>query len=325
MQHLSGETVPLISHKLCSDIPAAMSGARGVFYHNQLYLGGHTSSVKTDSTLYAYCPDIDIWKVLSPCPLAWFAMAVWRDQLILLGGKEANSEGSAMTNKVFVWEDGKWEPTLPPMLIARVSPLAVVHKNYLAVAGGGKGCLGESVEVLESSTLQWSTVSSLPMNCFSHTSTVCGSDLYLLHLDTGRILQASVPAFVSQREEPHLVTESSLLTSEDESASLDMRDIEAGSIWRQLPRPPVMPLRLTNLGGYIVVFSPSHGSSEEDMVVHGYFPETNSWCSVGRLPATTSSAACVPAPDNKLYVAGGGSSNSQYSQKLYQASVRLTT
>lgn len=326
MQHLSGETVPLVSHTTCSDIPTGMSSAYGVFYHNQLHLGGHTSNAKADSILYAYSPDIDIWKVLPSCPLKWFAMAVWRDQLILLGGKEANSKKSAMTNKVVVWEDGKWEPSLPPMLIARVSPIVVVHGTYLAVAGGRRGYLGGSVEVLESSTLQWSAVSPLPMNCFLHTATVCDDHLYLLDLKTGRILQANISAFVRQEEETTLITDSSLLdeSSELESVYSEMNETEVGSIWRPLPRSPVTPLRLTTVGGYIVVFS--HGNSGEgNLTVHGYFPETNSWYLMGKLPAVTSSTACVTCPEKQLYLAGGDCINSQYSQKLYQATLKTST
>ena len=320
-QYLSGETTPLLGHWTCSDIPTGMSSVQGVVYHNKLYLGGHTSSAKADSMLYAYCPDIDIWKVFPPCPLKWFGMAVWRDQLILLGGKEANSKKSAITNKLVVWEDGKWVYSLPPMLIARVSPLVVVHENHLALAGGGH--LGRSVEVLESSTMQWCRVSSLPINCFPHLSTVCGDHLYLLHPETGRILQAHVPTFVRQKEE-YPITDSSSFASKDESMSSETRDIiEAGSMWRQLPRPPVVPLRLTTVGGYIVVFS--HGNRKEDLAVDGYFPETNSWCLMGRLPATMSSAACISSPEKQLYIAGGDSINPQFSQKLYQATLTLTT
>ena len=323
MQGLSGETAPLLNYRPCSDIPTCMGVTHGVFYHNQLYLGGQTNNSKTDSMLYVYCPDIDIWKVLPPSPLKWFAMAVWRDQLVLLGGKEANSKTSTLSNKVVVWEGGQWEPSLPPMLNARVSPLVMAHENYLALAGGRNDLLGRSVEVLESNRLQWCTVSSLPMNCYLHTSAKCGHYIYLLHLRTGRILQATISAFVTQKEEACLMRDSSSLAVETESISSEMGDFETGSIWSPIPKPPVIPLRLTTVGGYIVVFC--RENKDEDFTVHGYFPETHSWCLVGRLPAVSSSAACITSPEKELFIAGGDSSSSKYSHKLYQATITVTT
>ena len=114
-----------------------MKDACGVFYKKQLHIGGGcTGNPKADSMIYAYSPDVDMWKVLPPCPLKWFAMAAWNKQLVLIGGKEVGGESqtqqSAMTTKLAVWQSGEWEFSLPPMQVARVSPTAVSHGRHLA-------------------------------------------------------------------------------------------------------------------------------------------------------------------------------------------------
>ena len=74
--------------------------------------------------VYAYSPGVDMWKVLPPSPLKWFSMAAWNNELVLIGGKEESTKQPTMTNKLAVWKNNKWEFSLPPMSIARLSPLA---------------------------------------------------------------------------------------------------------------------------------------------------------------------------------------------------------
>lgn len=321
-QGLSGQPNSLLQWKACSEIPIGMKDVCGAFYNKQLHIGGGcTGNPKADSMLYAYSPDVDMWKVLPPSPLKWFAMATWNKKLVLIGGKELGS-AEKMTNKVAVWEKSKWEFSLPPMLIARVSPTAVSHGRYLAVAGGRRGYLGCSVEVLDSSSMQWSRIPAVPINALPHTSAVCSNKLYLMHQKTGKILYADIPTFVKQKREDFIPDSSSLedLSDSGESVSSDIYDNEITAIWQPIPKPPVLPLRIASVGGYLAVFS--HGNSGEgNLAVHAYFPETNSWYQVGKFPEATSNISCFTSPDSKLYIAGGDSIKSQYSQKMFQAAM----
>lgn len=303
-----------------------MKDACGVFYNNQLYVGGGcTGSPKADSILYAYSSDMDIWKVLPPCPLKWFAMAAWNNQLVLIGGKEIKIEHTkktSMTNKVLVWEKGKWKFSLPPMLLARVSPTALSHRKYLAVVGGRRGYLGHDVEVLDSSSMEWHRIPSVPIIALPHTTAVCGNHFYLMHQKSGKILHTDIPTFVKQKREELKVDTSSLEEPSDsgESTSLDIYENEISSIWHAISKPPVSPLRLASVGGYLTVFS--HGTSGEgNLAVHAFFPETNSWYPIGKFPGVSSSISCLTSSENKLYIIGGNSINSQYSQKIFQAAM----
>ena len=336
-QGLSSQPSPLLQWKTCSDIPAGMKNAFGVFYNGQLHVGGGcTGNPRADSTVYAYSPDVDMWKVLPPCPVKWFGMTVWNDQLVLLGGKEENSKKAVMTNKLVTWENGKWEFSLPPMLVARVSPIAMSYEKYqpkyLVVAGGRRGYLGYSVEVLDSTSMQWHHMPSLPISCQPHTTMVCGNHLYLMQQKMGKILHTDIANFMKQKEE--FKTES--MSMEDlsdsgeshsgESISSDSYETEVSPIWQQIPKPPVQPLRITTVGGYVVVFS--HGSSGDgNFTVHAYFPETNSWYQIGKLPGISSSMSisCIASPEKKLYIIGGDSIHTQYSQKIIRVAIKVPT
>jgi N-acetylneuraminic acid mutarotase len=307
-----------------------MKDVCGVFYNDQLHIGGGcTGNPKADAMVYAYSPNVDMWKVLPPCPLKWFAMATWNQQLVVIGGKEltnahkttvkelTNAHKTTMTNKVASWEKGEWGFSLPPMLIARVSPTVVSYGGYLAVAGGRRGYMGYSVEVLDHTTMQWGQLPAVPINTFPHTSAVCGSKFYLMHQKSGKILYADIPTLVTQKRAQDAINESNSLEDLNES---DIRDGKIPPIWQNIPKPPVSPLRIASVGGYLAVFS--HGSSGEgNMVIHTYFPETSSWYQVGKFPEVMSNISCFTSPEKKLYIAGGNTINSQYSQKMFQATM----
>lgn len=302
-----------------------MKDANGTFFNNQLHVGGGcTGNPKADSMVYAYSPDVDMWKVLPPCPLKWFGMTTWNKQLVLVGGREPVDgrarDKACMTNKLASWGSGRWEFPLPPMQVARVSPMAVGHGRYLAVTGGRRGYLGYSAEVLDSASMTWSQVASLPISALPHTSTLCGGRLYLMHLKSGKILQTDVGTFVRQKEETGNSLGAGDMSDSGESVSSDLLESEIPSIWQPVPKPPVPALRIASVGGYVSVFS--HGSSGEgNMVVHSFFPETNSWYQVGKFPGASSNLACFTSPDGRLYAVGGDGINSQYSQKIFQASL----
>lgn len=323
MQELSGQPNSLLQWKTCSEIPVGMKDICGVFYNKQLHIGGGcTGNPKADAMIYAYSPDVDMWKVLPPCPLKWFAMATWNKQLVLVGGKEMNNAKKAIaTNKVAVWEKSNWEFAIPPMQIARVSPMAVSYGKYLAIAGGRRGYLGYSVEVLDAGTMQWVQVPAIPIAVFPHTSAVCGNKLYLMHQKSAKILHTDIPVFVKQKKVDAIIDSNSLedLSDSSESTSPELYDSEIPSIWQPIPKPPVFPLRIASVGGYLAVFS--HHSGEGSMAIHTYFPETNSWYQVGKFPEVTSNISCFTSDDKKLYIAGGDTINSQYSQKMFQAAM----
>ena len=70
----------------------------------------------------------------------------------------------------------------PPMPTKRSSVIAVTTKEHLIVAGGCSGGVGKltTVELMDTRTLVWSTVASLPHPYYSASVTICGDQLYML-------------------------------------------------------------------------------------------------------------------------------------------------
>ena len=315
----------LLDWKACSDIPIGMKGACGVFHDNQLLIGGGcTGNSKADSRLYAYSPDVDMWKVLPPSPLKWFGMVEWKGQLVLIGGKDAGrTDDHILSNKLAVWERGKWQFSLPAMPIPRVSPTAVSHGKYLAVTGGRRGYLGCCVDTLDADSMQWHRLPSVPINTLPHTTAVCNNKIYLLHQRSGKILHTDLQTFLEQKSEDTKPDQSSLEEQSDSGES-DLFDLDSSLIWKPILKPPVPPLQMASIGGHIAIFS--HGTSGEGhLAVHAFFPETNSWYMIGKFPALTPTISCITSPKKQMYVAGGELISSQYSQKMFQAVMKVST
>lgn len=317
------DSSPLLTYKACSDIPTGMLNASGTFYHNQLYVSGVTSCNKAARIMYAYSPDVDIWKVLPPCPQKCFSLVVWRDKLLLIGGKEtATLSKETVSNKVVAWDSGRWESSLPPMVIGRVSPIVVSDERYLAVMGGRKGRLGRSVEVLDHDSMQWHTVPYLPFPCQPHTSAVCQNSLFLLHSEVDKILRADFTKFLRQQSIPDNLASLALSreATEEETSDYEGDNLEVGTIWSSIPRSPKKPLQIAAIGGYITAFSSS--SQQGKMDAYTFFPESDTWWLTGTTPTLSPSTGCVSSPEGQLYLIGGKGINSKFSQTLNQASFR---
>ncbi len=119
--------------------------------------------------VYQYQADEDEWQEHSHCPLCWTGLAIIKDFLTAVGGKER----SRKTNKLLSWRDGRWEEVFPPMNAARSDHAVVIDDHYVIAVGG----VGEtSVELFTISTNTWPTVASLPRPLTTITSTLsCNS------------------------------------------------------------------------------------------------------------------------------------------------------
>ena len=120
-----------------------MKNAQAVIYNGELHVGGgYTRKPKSDAMVYAYDENFDLWHELpAGCLLKWFGMAVFRGQLVAVGGKETAGGRGSTSNKLATWDGGKaeWTFSLPPMTTARASPVAFSHGPYLVHVDGSPG------------------------------------------------------------------------------------------------------------------------------------------------------------------------------------------
>ena len=306
---------------MCADIPSCMKNAQGVIYNGQLHVGGgYTNSPKADTIIYAYNSEADMWKLLPSSPLKWFAMAVLNEQLVLVGGKEVGVKKAEYTNKLASWEKEKqmWSFSLPPMQAARISPIAFSHNHFLVVAGGKRGLLDFSVEILDSLAMQWYHASPLPLRCLPHTSALCNNSWCLLRESNGTMLQADVHTFTRDAL-PNNVRE-------EQETGLDSQETMTSRrpVWKSIPKPGMTPLRIASIGKNLVAICQGTNSGKH-LVVYTYFPEAGQWCHTGHLPQLCANASCVSTPQGHLYLVGGDACDSGYSNKVFRASLTVDT
>ena len=115
------------------------------------------------------------WRMLPPCPHVFCSLAVANGQLTAIGGC---ADGD--TNKLLSLQR-EWKEIFPPMPTKRSWVAAVATKEHLIVAGGDREGIGilTTVEVMDTRTLVWSTVASLPHPYQEMSTTICGDQLYI--------------------------------------------------------------------------------------------------------------------------------------------------
>lgn len=286
-----------------------MKNAQAVFLDGEIHVGGgYTGMADTDRVVFKYDPNINLWGSLPACPMKWFGLAVFGEQLVAVGGKEVEVRGMS-TNKVAVWDkdSGSWTRPFPPMIAARTAPTVFSHKSYLVVAGGKRGVLDYNVEILDGGTVKWFQAPPLPLQCFQFTSLVHHEKLYLLGERENAVLSADIGTFVKHAKE-----------------YADQPSQEEEWIWDRLPNLPVKAFRITSVADRIVVFA--HSESGQTMDVYVYAPASSKpWEKISlRLSTFCANATSIVTPKGRLYLIGGDSADFQYSNKIFKLSLQET-
>ena len=131
--------------------------------------------------MYSYSLSEDKWTELESCQRRGCGLAVVNNKLTAIGGSRVGD--ASATNSLFsATEDSsefKWRELLPRMPTRRRRPLAITTTSHLVVAGGNISSRPD-MDILDLSTLQWSSVNDLPVSLTfkSHMSFYSGR-LYL--------------------------------------------------------------------------------------------------------------------------------------------------
>jgi HAMP domain-containing protein len=129
-------TSPCILKKLCQ-MPQ-LRGYHGaeVFEDKVLILGGYCPGIKNTDSVLEFDPNRNECKEKPKLPSALWAMATvrWRDEVVLLGGRDKDNQ---TLNDVFMYNSKTGKTTaLPSMLEKRDECCAVITGNTIVVMGG---------------------------------------------------------------------------------------------------------------------------------------------------------------------------------------------
>ena len=227
------------------------------------------------------------WSVLPKYPYKGSSLAVINGQLTGIGGCD---DCFAYTNKLLsLCERESWSDVFPPMPTKRLGTFAVMSKEHLIVAGGTTGPYSEdnlnTVEVMDTKTLVWSTVASLPHPYNWASSTICGDHLYMLggwddNDKTKSVLTCSL---------------TELLQSSSSSSS----------VWHRVADAPAYHSTCAAVNGELLAVGGCDENSKATSAIHKYNPTTNSWDLINNMPTARYSNLVAVLPTNEVMVVGG--------------------
>ena len=210
----------------------------------------------------------DSWNIHSWSPTRDAALTTYHSELVLIGGVEIGT--GRLTNRVLVWQEGEWHPSLPPMTVARSSASAVSSGNLIIVAGGDTSpdsLPWSSTNVVELfNGHSWMMAQPLPVAGWGMKIVLLNGELYL---GGQRLL-----GMVQDREVFRATVQSLVNSTENDSQS---------QVWTRLPPVPHLIYSVAGYNNKILAFEGLSGAA-----IRAYFPPTQSWVHVEDAPAPLS-------------------------------------
>ena len=244
--------------------------------------------------VYAYNSATNRWSELPECPNYGFSLAVVNSFLTAIGGKTPDHK---VTDSLLSLSDNKWTEKFPPMPTKHWVITVVCSGKSLVVAGG----IGErdkeleTVEVMDTEILQWSTASSLPHPLSQATAVCCGDQVCMLG------------GFGESGPSKSVFTCSlTALLQSCQPQSLGPRQRSAGSkVWHQLADTPVILSACTSLNEQLLAVGGDYSDDKTTNTIHMYNPTTNSWKAISHMTTPRRQCLVVVLPHNELMVVGG--------------------
>jgi len=233
------------------------------------------------SKIHTYNGKEDRWSHLHPdCPHSYFGLAVVNGLLSAVGGEVNGDKSNAVISlRGREWKM-EWVTVFPPMPIKRRHPAAICTGKHLVVAGGNK------VAVMDTTSLQWYSASSLPDYGYHPSILMCGQDLYIGEDD--KILSCSLPSLLQSCQAP---------STENTTTG----------VWRKIANNPVCRSAYTAVRGQLVSLGGSDNYQDRNPVptIHCYDPNTDSWRIIGTMPTARRQCLVVTLRGERLTVMGG--------------------
>ena len=258
-------------------------------HKNTVYMYDHFPSC-----IYAYdaSRSTKCWSQLPSHPNVMCSLAVINNLLTTIGGSMKNT----VTNKLFSFTGGdeSWTEIFPLMPTKRQHTTALCTGTSLIVAGGIRETGGLlTVEVMNTSTLQWSSAADLPPSFplwHYRSLTICGEQLFIT-CDT-ELYQCELTSLIQS-------CQSTTSTSSHTAHS-------PNTIWKEVSDLTVLGATCVSLNGHLLAIG-GHGrsASRSQTAVRMYDPATNSWTIISHMSMHRSQCFAAVLPDNQLVVVGG--------------------
>ena len=270
------------------------------------------------------------WSTLPECGRCEFAMAIINGLLTVIGG--LNNELATCNSFLSLTGEGqgrKWVEQFPPMPTKRAKPAVVCSGKCLVVAGGREEDYRQlnTVEVMDTETLQWFTASSLPdtngitSSCSAGFATLCGDQVYVRCGLQGNWTQTLVACSLTDLLQS---CQSTLQSPESQSWSLGARfgtllgkvlkqhkENEHANVWRKVAELPYECSTVTSMYGQLLAVGGVDPAKEDPRArkstdsIHRYNPTNDRWEVISHMPTARCNCLVTVLPSNELMVVGG--------------------
>ena len=227
------------------------------------------------------------WSKLPKCPYQFSSLAVINGQLTTIGGCKNAYNKDTYTNKLL--SPPVYKEVFPAMPTKRRGTTAVTSKEHLIVAGGVIGVLVfnrlNTVELMDTKSLVWLTVASLPRPYSRASGTICGDQLYMLGGadDNGRIKSVLTCSLTE-------------LLQSTSSSSI---------IWHRVADTPAYCSTCAAVNGELLTVGGCDKDWKPSSAIHKYNPKTNSWDLINNMPTARWISLVAVLPTNEMMVVGG--------------------
>ena len=240
---------------------------------------GYSVYAYTASTSNAWCqlPDSST----TDCP-----SVIIDNILTLVGGNHR----LAITNQLFsLTGEGsgrRWTEEFPPMPTKRRGSTALCTGTALIVAGGisEKSSALQTVEVMNTETLEWSSAADIPQPMCRAPGAVCGNQVYILSLDSHS---------------------KSMYTSPVSALIQSCRSSPTADVWNKVASSPVTDTACVSIRGQLLTIGGNDANYEPTTAVYMYNPDSDSWEVISHMATPRCVCFAAVLPNNQLIVVGG--------------------
>ena len=272
--------------------PLNMTRGAAVVHGNTAYF---TPAGSTKVYSYQNIHGQEQWSQLPDNHNLSFGLAVVDGLLTSVGGFR-NSCTNTLLSLTGEGERKQWSEIFPPMPTPRTTATCVTTEQALVVAGGYAGSDLATVEVMNISTKQWTTVSPLPQKQSPLSGTVCGDTLYL----AGGLRGCTPSKSVFACSLPDLLTSSNSLGSR-----IRQTPSQRQNVWKEVSSLPVGRSTLASFNGRLLAIGGGDHSWNPTSDVYRYDPHTDSWNVVSQMKIKRSFCLAVTLLEDHLIVVGG--------------------
>ena len=294
---------------------------------------GDTAYFSQRYSVYSYTVPTNKWKDLPPCKHEFFSLAILHSRLTAIGGRQENSFGEYQVSNSLFYLSGSllntWRELFSPMTTSRSFPGVVTTKTHLVVAGGRSESYDSlnTVEIMDTETLQWSTACSLPQVAGHPHVTLCNGYVYVSIY--GTVYTSAVEDLLrscEQQASGESLSGSTRPTRihESISSSYDKGNRTVWTLLADIPKACYYSASLTTLARHVVVVDTDIKSlnyntlllSSKDSENDHQNGDDGVWCPIGRLPTPRSGAMAAVFPSSQQLLVVGGVAGQQTSSQV---------